>query len=138
MRAKEEALLIALSGGSQKEREAIAARLVESGKVGLQVYSQPDPNSRYPARRHSILSTALQGSPLRSQAKGVVVAHCLTEREAGLVRELGGAVWHLYSRPSAEVVIRNGDLIVINDEESVGHLLCPLDALSEQMMAKAG
>lgn len=131
-------MLIALSGGSPVEREAIAARLVDSGKAGLQAFSSPEPKSSYPAQRLRILREALRGGALRSRAKGVVVSHCLTEEEACLVRELGGAVWHLYSRPSALVVIRNGDRIVVDDEDGFGHVRAPLEALSELLLARAG
>lgn len=131
-------MLIALSGGSPREREAIALRLVQSGKAGLQVYSQPLPNPRSAHRRLALLCQAMEGAALHSQVKGTVVAHCLTESEAGLVRELGGVIWHLYSRPSAEVVIRNGDPVVIDGDHGTGHLLAPLEALSELMLFKAG
>lgn len=131
-------MLIALSGGSPREREAIALRLVDSGKAGLQVYSQPLPNSRSSYRRVALLRKAMQGAAVRSQVKGTVIAHCLTEPEARLVRDLGGVVWHLYSRPSAEVVIRNGDPVVIDGDHGAGHLLAPLEALSELMLAQAG
>lgn len=123
-------LLVALSGGKPAEREAIARRLVDSGRVPLSAFSQPAPKAAYPAQRAKILRTALRG---RDPALGVVVAHCLTEREAEAVRELGGVIWHLYSRPSALVVIRNGDQIVTDDEGGIGHVRAPLEALAWQL-----
>ena len=131
-------MLIALSGGSPAEREAVSESLVNSGKVGLVPYVLREPNVAYPYRRLKVLSAALQGGVLRSRSKGVVVVHCLTEEEAGLVRDLGGSIWHLRSRPSGLVAIRLGDIVVTSDEHGAGHVRAPLEALSELMLAQAG
>lgn len=121
-------VLIALSGGKPGEREEIAQRLIAAGRAPLSVFAQREPKAAYPAQRAGLLRTALAGS---SNAQGLVVAHCLTEREAALVREVGGSIWHLYSRPSALVEIRLGDLIVTCEECGTGHVRAPLEALAQ-------
>lgn len=131
-------MLIALSGGSPVEREAISQCLVESGKARLSEFALREPKASHPYRRLNVLRAALQDGPPRRRLAGVVVTHCLTENEATLVRELGGVVWHLYSRVSSLVVIRNGDAIVTSDEHGIGHVRAPLEALSELMLAQAG
>lgn len=127
-------MLIALSGGKPAEREAIARRLSAAGQAPLSVFAQRAPKAAYPAQRAELLRNALAGS---ASAQGLVVAHCLTEREAALVREAGGSIWHLYSRPSALVEIRLGDLIVTCDECGTGHVRAPLEALALQLEYRA-
>lgn len=131
-------MLIALSGGSPSEREAIATRLMRSGKARLVEFSRPAPKGCYGAQRLSVLRAGLGKQAARARPVGVVVTHCLCEQEAALVRELGGVVWHLYRRPSATVVIRNGDPIVTDCDDGWAHVRSPLEALSELMLAKAG
>lgn len=131
-------MLIALSGGSPREREAIAQRLVGSRHARLVEFSRPAPKGCYGVARASVLESGLGRLSARARPVGVVVTHCLSEQEAALVRTLGGAVWHLYSRPSAMVVIRNGDAIVTGGEDGFQHVRSPLEALSELLLAKAG
>lgn len=123
-------MLIALVGGKQVEREAIARRLVGSGMAALSAFALREPCARYPHQRAGLLRAAVAEM---AAGEGLVITHCLTEREAKTVRELGGAVWHLYSRPSAVVVIRNDDQIVTDTARSLGHVRAPLDALSRQL-----
>lgn len=130
-------MLIALAGGNRESREAISARLVDSGKAGLRAFSSPEPKASHPYRRLRILREALQGGDLRSRCRGVLVTHCLTEHEAKLVRELGGVVWHIYERLPAVVVIRNGDAIVTIAEDGFAHVRSPLEALSDLLLARA-
>lgn len=138
MRAKEESLLIALSGGSPQEREAIAHRLLASGK-GLSVeFNRRTPKACYGAQRLSQLRSGLGMSAPRKRAVGTVVTHCLSEQEARLVREQGGVVWHLYNKPSSFVVMRNGDPVVADGEDGFAHVRSPLEALSELILAQAG
>lgn len=128
-------MLIALSGGSPAQRERIAARLIESGKARLQAYVQHEPKASHPYRRAHVLRAALEQGGHRGRQHGLVVVHCLTEQEAVLVREQGGVLWHLYSRPSARVVIRAGDCMVVDDDEGEDHIRAPLEALSELLLA---
>lgn len=132
-------LLIALSGGYPKERLEIAGRLVSSGKGPLAAYAQATPSADYPARRVEILRAFLDGpsdAPAeRSAVEGMVVAHCLTELEAAEVRQRGGFVWHLYSRPSSVVSIRQGDLMVTDGQKGFAHVYEPMEALSEALLA---
>lgn len=133
-------MLIALSGGSPAEREAIADRLVSSGKGQFVAYAQAEPKASYDCSRARILREALprlsRGS--RRQQAGLVIVHCLTEKEAVVVRASGGVIWHLYSRPSALVVIRNGDVMVADVEHGYRHIFAPLEALSEVMLSRPG
>lgn len=126
--------LIALVGGKQVEREDIARRLVASGMAPLSAFALREPCARYPHQRAGLLRAAVAGL---GGAEGLVITHCLTEREAKTVRELGGTVWHLYSRPSAMVVIRNGDQIVTSDPRGLGHIRAPLEALAQQLERRA-
>lgn len=136
---------IALAGGSAAERESIAARLIEAGRGNFLLLANEGPDARYPGRRTKHLMAALTaqeeqrasalGAALKQNARGwrraLVIVHCLTEGEAAIVRERGGVLWHLHSRPSVTVVIRNGDTIITDSEQGFGHVRSPLEALSE-------
>lgn len=71
-----------------------------------------------------------------SPAQGLLIVHCTTEEEAQIVRAKGGVLWHLYSRPSSQVVIRNGDTMIADGEKGFKHVRSPLEALSEAMLAR--
>lgn len=133
-------LLIALSGGTAAERLAIADRLVESGKGQLVAFAQETPKSAYGESRARILREALVGlEPQDSEPAvvgGVVVVHCLTEEEAEQVRKLGGAVWHVYGKPSGLVVNRIGDLMVTDASVGFRHVREPMEALSEALLER--
>ena len=132
-------LLIALSGGTPKERLEIADRLVQSGKARLAAFAQATPSADYARRRLAILRAFLDGP---SDAKrgpapvdGLVIAHCLSELEADEIRQRGGFVWHLYSRPSGTVSIRRGDLMITDGYAGFAHVREPLEGLSEVSLA---
>lgn len=131
-------LLIALSGGLPNERAEIAGRLVGSGKGRLAAFAQPAPSAKFAMRRLAYLRAFLDGpdaaSDEPSAVEGVVVMHCLTEEEAQEIRQRGGFVWHLYSRPSAVVRICRGDLMVADGQAGFGHVREPMEALSEAML----
>ena len=130
-------LLIALSGGSAAEREAIADRLIDSGKGQLVAFAQATPKSAYGAGRARILQDALAGMDDAPPALGgVVVVHCLAEEEAEVVRSRGGVVWHVYGAPSGLVVIRHGDPIVTDGLSGFRHVREPLEALSEHLISR--
>lgn len=133
-------LLIALSGGTPAERLAIADRLVESGKGQLVAFAQDTPKAPYGESRARILREALVGLEPQGDkpavAGGVVVVHCLSEEEAEQVRKLGGVVWHVYGKPSGLVVNRMGDLMVTDGSASFRHVLEPMEALSEVLLAR--
>lgn len=130
-------LLIALSGGNAAERTAIADRLVGSGKGQLVAFAQTTPKSEFGATRARILREALEGLDAGpAELSGVIVAHCLAEEEAEEVRRRGGVVWHVYGTPSGLVVIRHGDPIVTDGQAGFRHVLEPLEALSELMLAR--
>lgn len=65
-----------------------------------------------------------------------MIAHCLTEQEAQEVRDRGGVVWHLYSRPSGSVSIRLGDVMVTDGQAGFRHVREPLEALSELILSR--
>lgn len=141
--------LIALSGGESAERERIASRLVSSGKARLAAYALYPPMSRKGAvsarqfrsvdgvGRSRILADALDGLESKPQLSGgLVIVHCLSEEETQLVRESGGVIWHVYGHnPSTLVPIRREDRMVTPDGNSFAHVLEPLEALSEYMLA---
>lgn len=130
-------LLIALSGGTDAERTAIADRLVESGKESLAAFSVTTPGTNRPLRRSMILRDALDTAldkGTKNPAGGLVIVHCLTEEEACVVRAHGGAIWHVYGAPSDRVVMHRGDLNVTAKPDSFKHVLSPLDALSELVL----
>lgn len=131
-------MIIALSGGSPQEREAIATRLLDAGKGLRAEFNRRAPKATYGAQRLTQLRAGLGLNAPRKRTVGIVVTHCLSEQEACLVRELGGAVWHLYSRPSSFVVMRNGDAVVVDGEDGFAHVRSPLEALSELILARAG
>lgn len=132
-------LLIALSGGTPKERVEIADRLIQSRKLRLAAYAQATPSADYARRRVEILRTFL-GGPAEAKRKaepvdGMVITHCLSDLEASEVRQRGGFVWHLYSRPSGTVNIRRGDLMVTDGRAGFSHVREPLEGLSEAILA---
>lgn len=133
-------LLIALSGGTPSERVEIADRLVSSGKGQFAAYAQATPSADYALRRLDVLRAFLGGSVEPSDApspvEGLVIAHCLTEQEAQEVRSRGGVVWHLYSRPSGTVSIRQGDVMVTDGQAGFRHVREPLEALSELILSR--
>jgi hypothetical protein len=89
------------------------------------------------AARAARLSQAIDGLEGRPPvAGGLVIVHCLTPEEATLVRESGGEVWHVYgAKPSALVPIRRADRMVTTGESGFSHVLAPLEALSEYLLA---
>lgn len=132
-------LLIALSGGTDAERIAIADRLIESGKESLVGFAVTSPGVNRPLRRSMILRDALdtaQDKKTKNPAGGLVIVHCLTEEEAVVVRAQGGVIWHVYGTPSDQVVIRRGDFHVTAKADSFRHVLAPLDALSELVLPR--
>lgn len=133
-------LLIALSGGLPGERLEIADRLVGSGKGQLAAYAQTTPSADYALRRVEILRAFLDGpdhvKTEPSSVEGVVVAHCLSELEAVEIRQRGGVVWHLYSKPSGSVHIRLGDVMVTDGQAGFGHVREPLEAFSELLLSR--
>lgn len=133
-------LLIALSGGTPSERVDIADRLVSSGKGQFASYAQATPSADYGLRRREVLRAFLGDAGVASEApsavEGLVIAHCLTEQEAQEVRARGGVIWHLYSRPSGSVSIRQGDVMVTDGQAGFRHVREPLEALSELILSR--
>lgn len=139
--------LIALSGGEIADRERITDRLVESGKARLAGFAMNPPLRRgAPAKklpaldgqsRAARLAEVIDGLESRPPvAGGLVIVHCLTREEAAVVRESGGEVWHVYgAKPSTLVPIRREDRMVTMGENGFGHVLAPLEALSEYLLA---
>ncbi|MSU98447.1 hypothetical protein EB795_31785 [Pseudomonas mandelii] len=131
--------MIALSGGTDAERIAIADQLIASGKESLAAFAVTSPGVNRPLRRSMILRDALdtaQDTKVKNPAGGLVIVHCLTEEEAVVVRAQGGAIWHVYGAPSDQVVIRQGDFQVTAKADSFRHVLAPLDALSELVLPR--
>lgn len=132
-------LLIALSGGTDEQRVAIADGLVSSGKESLAAYAMTSPSYRAPTGRARILRAVLDRAvhaAAETPASGLVIVHCLTEDEAVEVRAQGGVIWHVYTSPSRLVEIRKGDSIITTKGESFRHVLTPLDALSELVLPR--
>lgn len=139
--------LIALSGGDIAEREFITDRLVMAGKARLAGFAMNPPMRREASgkklppldgvARGARLAEAIDGLESRPVAAGgLVVVHCLTPNEADVVRESGGEVWHVYGgQPSALVPIRRADRMVTTADNGFGHVLSPLEALSEYLLA---
>lgn len=139
--------LIALSGGEIADRERITDCLVRSGKARLAGYALNPPVQRFAsakklpplngAVRAARLSQAIDGLECRPPvAGGLVIVHCLTLEESTVVRESGGEVWHVYgAKPSALVPIRRPDRMVTTGESGFSHVLAPLEALSEYLLA---
>lgn len=139
--------LIALSGGKIADRERITDCLVESGKARLAGYALNPPLRRGESTkklppldgpaRSARLAQAIAGLECRPPvAGGLVIVHCLTLEEAAVVRESGGEVWHVYgSSPSALVPIRRADRMVTPEGSGFAHVLTPLEALSEYLLA---
>lgn len=139
--------LIALSGGEIADRERITDCLVTSGKARLAGFAMNPPLRRGAnvkklppldgKTRAARLAEAIEGLEARPPvAGGLVIVHCLTLEEAAVVRESGGEVWHVYgAKPSALVPIRRADRMVNIGENSFGHVLSPLEALSEYLVA---
>lgn len=138
--------LIALSGGEIADRERITDCLVGSGKARLAGFAMNPPTRRGAvskklppldgATRSQRLAQAIDGLESRPPvAGGLVIVHCLTAEEATVVRESGGEVWHVYgAKPSALVPIRRADRMVTLGENGFGHVLAPLEALSEYLL----
>jgi hypothetical protein len=136
-------MLIALSGGTHAERIRVAEILVASSSGGLVVHAQDVPAlpgrwaaplvERIASRRARLLSEVLRG---RSRRLGLVLTQCLTESEAELVRAEGGSVWHLYGEPSRDVVIRRADPMVSTRADVPAHVVEPLEAYSQMILAR--
>lgn len=133
-------LLIALSGGRPAERVEIADRLISSGKGQFAAYAQTSPSADYALRRVEVLRTYIDGPAESfdkpSPVEGMVVVHCLSEEEATEIRSRGGVIWHLYSKPSDDVGIQRGDVIVTNGEQGFRHVRTALEALSELILTR--
>lgn len=139
--------LIALSGGEIADRERITDSLVTSGKARLAGFAMNPPLRRGATvkklppldgkARAARLTQVIDGLEARPPvAGGLVIVHCLTLEEATVVRESGGEVWHVYgAKPSALVPIRRADRMVTLGENGFGHVLAPLEALSEYLLA---
>lgn len=139
--------LIALSGGEIADRERVTDCLVGAGKARLAGFAMNPPQRRgASAKKLPPLDGKARGARLAQAidvlesrppvAGGLVIVHCLTPEEADLVRESGGEVWHVYGgRPSALVPIRRADRMVTLGENGFGHVLSPLEALSEYLLA---
>lgn len=139
--------LIALSGGEVADRERITDCLLGSGKARLAGYALNPPLRRGGSAkklppldgktRAARLAQAIDGLESRPPAAGgLVFVHCLTPEEANLIRESGGEVWHVYGgKPSALVPIRRADRMVTTGEHGFQHVLAPLEALSEYLLA---
>lgn len=139
--------LIALSGGEIADRERVTDCLVGSGKARLAGFAMNPPLRRGASAkklppldgrtRSARLVQAIEGLESRPPvAGGLVIVHCLTPEEADVVRESGGEVWHVYGvKPSALVPIRRADRMVTLGESGFGHVLSPLEALSEYLLA---
>jgi hypothetical protein len=136
-------MLIALSGGTAAERKELAESLRADSRGGLVLHEQERPgmpsatNRCSPATvstlRAGLLAEILSG---RSPRNALILVHCLAEQEADLVRAQGGSVWHLYGEPSRHVVIRKGDPIVSRLRGVPGHVVEPLEAYSQMVLAK--
>ena len=139
--------LIALSGGKIADRERITDGLVGGGKARLVGYALNPPAVRVegarklppldgPARSKRLVQ-AIEGLECQPPvAGGLVIVHCLTPEEAAVVRESGGEVWHVYGpNPSALVPIRRADRMVAPEGAGFAHVLTPLEALSEYLLA---
>lgn len=133
-------LLIALSGGRPAERVEIADRLISSGKGQFAAYAQATPSADYALRRVQVLRTYIEGPAegfdKPSPVEGMVVVHCLSDEEATEIRSRGGVIWHLYSKPSDDVCIKQGDVMVTKGEQGFRHVRTPLEALSELVLAR--
>lgn len=139
--------LIALCGGEIADRECITDCLVGSGKARLAGFAMNPPLRRgAPVKklppldgkaRAARLAQAIEGLESKPPvAGGLVIVHCLTLEEATVVRESGGEVWHVYgAKPSTLVPIRRADRMVTMGESGFGHVLAPLEALSEYLLA---
>lgn len=141
--------LIGLSGGEPAERERVADNLVTSGKVCLSVYAMRPPMARpgeSSARRFrnvngearaEQLAVALGGLNGKiGRSTGLILSHCLSAEEAKIVRDRGGEVWHLYGQAPSELVpIRREDRMINPYGPAYKHVLAPLEALSEYMLA---
>lgn len=138
--------LIALSGGESADRERIADCLVVSGKSRLASYAMYPPVRSEGARklppldgpaRMKHLAEVVEGLEGQSPVSGgLVIVHCLTFEEAKLIRESGGEVWHVYgSSPSSLVPIARADRMVTPEVGGFGHVLTPLEALSEYLLS---
>lgn len=141
--------MIALSGGSTAERERIAEGLIGCGKVRLAAYSMypPAPTAVGDGKRPRLVINGVErGRQLAMtldsleddlpMGDGLVLPHCLGAEEAQLVREQGGEVWHVYGARLSELVpIRREDRMITAGSPSPRHVLEPLEALSEYMLA---
>ncbi|WP_122423294.1 hypothetical protein [Pseudomonas viridiflava] len=125
-------ILIALSGGSPAERRKLAELLVAESKGSIVSHAQEDTRGMLDARRVAMVDQVLGGW---SRRIGLVLTHCLVEGEAERVRAKGGKVWHLYSTPSQYVPMRRGDAVVSLDDGVPAHVMTPLEAYSELVLA---
>jgi len=126
-------IVIGLSGGTESKREAVARRInKESGQFAL----WPIHGARVGPGRARAMADALQGAAKgRQVVRGLVFTHVLTEAEAAVIRNHPhGHLWHLTGPVSAIVPMLRGELLVTPRNGGHGHLLDPVEALSEVLI----
>lgn len=126
-------LVIGLAGGTVGARDAVCRRLVESCELRVAAWSMPGPRLAGGRAKH-LRATLEDVGQLPAQL--FVVAHVLTEREAKVIREQGGQVWHVFGPVSSDVIIRQGDPLVTEVEGGDRHWLDPIEALSEAILRR--
>lgn len=128
-------LVIGLSGGTEAKREAVARRINEASGEQFAVWAIN--GTRLGDGRARSMARALEGANHgRQAARGLVFTHVLTEAEAQVIRRHhSGHLWHLTGPVSAVVDIRRGELLVTLTPGGDRHLLDPLEALSEVLLA---
>lgn len=131
-------VIIGIAGSNDSRRDAVADAAAASKLRRLLVHALHTPPLRGGG---AALDTRVRriGESLadvrRARMAGAIFSQVLTEAEAQRVRELGGVMWHVQGVPSAEVVIRKGDVMVTPTPGGDRHYLDPVEALSETLLA---
>ncbi|MPY24368.1 hypothetical protein [Shewanella sp. YLB-07] len=122
--------IIGLVGGTEVERDAVAAAFNQLDKATLGVFPLRHPvNGK--ERAKLLDAVIIKYYNRKFSGKGLVLSHIKTPEEAELVAAKGGVLMHIDGMPSSCIAIQRNDLMVTAKSNGDRHYLGPLEALSE-------
>lgn len=128
-------IVIGLVGGSVKDRMIVADQVFNAGCQRISLFN-PGVDST-PSGRVTVLRDMLKGADVSNRTdRGVVYAHVMTPSEAVLIRQAGGAIWHIQGAVSGSVAIERFDLQVTPKQQGDRHFRPVLEALGEMVIRK--
>lgn len=126
-------IVIGLCGGSVESRLQVADQVFGAGRERITLFN-PGVNSSE-AGRVAGLRDLLSGAEMsRRYDRGLVYTHVKTPSEAALIRQAGGAIWHIQGVPSDAVAIDRADLMVTPKQAGDRHYRHAIEALGEMVI----